>query len=96
MAACALVLLAGPLGAGRPWLLRGLLALLATGAAIVVASAAPLSCAEGLEASCTLKGDSIDVLHSVATAAEIAATVLAFALAAAACATPVVVVLSSA
>lgn len=80
VAAYALVLLAGPLGERRPWVRRGLLALLAAGAAIVVASAAPLSCAEGLEADCNLRYDALDVLHSVATAAEIAATVLAFAL----------------
>ncbi len=79
VAAYALVLLAGPLGERRPWLRRGLLALLAAGATIVVASAAPLSCAEGLEASCTLKGDGLDVVHSVATGGEIVATVLAFA-----------------
>jgi Protein of unknown function (DUF998) len=81
VAGYALVLLAGPLGERRPWLRRGLLALLAAGATIVIASAAPLSCAEGLEASCTLKEDGLDVVHSVATGAEIVATVLAFAFA---------------
>jgi hypothetical protein len=79
VAGFALVLLAGPLGERRPWVRRGLLALLAAGAMILVASAAPLSCAEGLEANCTLKGDGLDVVHSVATGGEIIATVLAFA-----------------
>lgn len=80
IAAYALVLLAGPLGARRPWLRRGLLALLAAGALIVLASAAPLSCAEGLEASCELKQDGLDVVHALATGGEIIATALAFAL----------------
>ena len=80
VAAYALVLLAGPLGAHRPWLRRGLQALLAAGALIVLASAAPLSCAEGLEASCELKEDGLDVVHALATGGEIIATTLAFAL----------------
>jgi len=58
---------------------RGLLALLGSGALTVVASAAPLSCPEGLEPSCSLAYDPLDVIHSIATAGEIAATVLAFA-----------------
>jgi hypothetical protein len=78
--AYALVLLGGPLGARRPWLRRGLWALLATGALIVLASAAPLSCAEGLEANCTLREDGLDVVHALATGGEIIATILAFAL----------------
>ncbi|HEY2717474.1 MAG TPA: DUF998 domain-containing protein, partial [Solirubrobacterales bacterium] len=80
VAAYALVLLAGPLGERRLWVRRGLLALLGAGAAIVIASAAPLSCAEGLEASCSLKEDGLDIVHSIATGAEIVTTVLAFAL----------------
>ena len=79
VATYALVLLAGPLGQRRPWLRRGLLSLVAAGLLIVVASAAPLSCAEGLEANCTLQGDGLDVVHSVATGGEIIATILAFA-----------------
>ncbi|MGD9737576.1 MAG: DUF998 domain-containing protein [Solirubrobacterales bacterium] len=78
--AYALVLLGGPLGERRPWLRRGLWALLAAGAMIVLASAAPLSCAEGLEASCELREDGLDLVHALATGAEILATVLAFAL----------------
>jgi hypothetical protein len=46
----------------------------------LVAAAAPLSCAEGLEASCNLRDDTVDVVHSIATGGEIAATVLAFGL----------------
>ncbi|HVO55251.1 MAG TPA: DUF998 domain-containing protein [Solirubrobacterales bacterium] len=56
----------------------GLWALLASGLFTVLASAAPLSCAEGLEPTCSLAYDPVDVLHSLATAGEIAATVLAF------------------
>jgi hypothetical protein len=78
--AYALVLLSGPLGARRPWLRRGLWALLAAGALIVLASAAPLSCAEGLEADCHLQEDGLDVVHALATGGEIIATILAFAL----------------
>ncbi|HYC81708.1 MAG TPA: DUF998 domain-containing protein [Solirubrobacterales bacterium] len=78
--AYALVLLSGPLGERRPWLRRGLRALLAAGAMIVLASAAPLSCAEGLEANCELQQDGLDVVHALATGGEIIATVLAFAL----------------
>src|SRR5262249_43225887 len=41
VAAYALVLLGGVLGARRPWLRSGLVALLVTGATIILASAAP-------------------------------------------------------
>jgi hypothetical protein len=58
----------------------GVIALLVSAVAIIVAGAAPLSCAEGLEARCNLAEDGVDVVHSIATAAEIGATVLAFAL----------------
>ena len=78
--AYALVLLSGPLGERRPWVRRGLWALLVSGAMIVLASAAPLSCAEGLEANCKLQEDGLDVVHALATGGEIIATVLAFAL----------------
>lgn len=57
---------------------RGLLVGLAAEAMIVVASAAPLSCAESLEANCTLRVDGLDIVHSVATGGELIATVLAF------------------
>jgi hypothetical protein len=59
---------------------RGLVALGAAGLFSVLASAAPLSCAEGIEPGCSLAYDPVDVLHSLATAGEILATVLAFAL----------------
>ena len=78
--AYALVLLSGPLGERRPWVRRGLWALLVSGAMIVLASAAPLSCAEGLEANCKLQEDGLDIVHALATGGEIIATVLAFAL----------------
>ena len=78
--AYALVLLSGPLGERRPWVRRGLWALLVAGAMIVLASAAPLSCAEGLEANCHLREDGLDVVHALATGGEIIATILAFAL----------------
>lgn len=80
VAAYALVLLSGPLGTRRPWLRRGLWALLVAGAMIVLASAAPLSCAEGLEADCHLREDGLDVVHALATGGEIIATILAFTL----------------
>jgi Protein of unknown function (DUF998) len=59
---------------------RGALAFLFAAVATVVAASAPLSCAEGLEAACSLKEDPIDIVHAVATAGEIGATILAFAL----------------
>ena len=62
----------------RGALRRGLLALLATGAFATVAGAAPLSCPEGIEPSCTLAEDPVDILHALATGGEIIATVLAF------------------
>jgi hypothetical protein len=63
-----------------PLLYRGALAFLFAAVSTVVAAAAPLSCAEGLEAACSLKEDPLDLVHSVATAAEIGGTILAFAL----------------
>lgn len=84
LAALALVLYAAELVAvlrGRgPLLRRGAFAFLFAAVATVIAAAAPLSCAEGLEASCSLKEDPLDVIHSVATAGEIGGTILAFVL----------------
>ncbi|HWC08672.1 MAG TPA: DUF998 domain-containing protein, partial [Solirubrobacterales bacterium] len=57
---------------------RGLLALLCAGAFATVAGAAPLSCPEGIEPSCTLAEDPVDVVHALATGGEIIATILAF------------------
>jgi len=48
--------------------------------ATLVAASSPLSCAEGLEAACSLKEDTLDVVHSFATAGEIGGTILAFGL----------------
>ncbi|HEX3240637.1 MAG TPA: DUF998 domain-containing protein [Solirubrobacterales bacterium] len=56
----------------------GLFALLAVGIFATVAGAAPLSCPEGIEPSCTLAEDPADVVHALATGGEIVATVLAF------------------
>jgi hypothetical protein len=63
-----------------PLLRRGALAFLFASLATVLAASAPLSCAEGLEAACSLKEDTLDLVHSVATAGEIGGTVLAFGL----------------
>lgn len=63
-----------------PLLRRGALAFLFAALATVVAASAPLSCAEGLEAACSLKEDTLDIVHSVATAGEIGGTILAFGL----------------
>jgi hypothetical protein len=59
---------------------RGSFAFLFGALATLVAAAAPLSCAEGLEAACTLDEDALDIVHSVATAGEIAGAILAFTL----------------
>jgi hypothetical protein len=72
------LLLVGPLGGRSRTLRLGVNALLATGAMVVVASAAPLDCAEGLEPTCTLAYDPLDVIHVAATTGEIIATILAF------------------
>ncbi len=67
-------------GGRSPLLRRGLLALFAAGILTALASAAPLSCPEGLEPSCSLDYDALDLVHSTVTLAESAATGLAFAL----------------
>jgi hypothetical protein len=72
------LLLRGPLGGRGVWVRRGVVALAVAGAFVVIASAAPLSCAEGLEANCRLADDGIDLVHDLATAGEIIATGLAF------------------
>lgn len=68
------------LGGRGKLLRRGALAFLFAALATVVAAASPLSCAEGLEAACSLKEDPLDIVHSVATAGEIGGTILAFGL----------------
>jgi hypothetical protein len=84
LAALALVLfgveLVATLGAQGTLLRRGALAFLFAAVATVVAASAPLSCAEGLEAACSLKEDPLDVVHSIATAGEIGGAILAFGL----------------
>jgi hypothetical protein len=74
------VVLLANLGEGGTLLRRGAWAFIAAAAFTVVAAAAPLSYAEGLEAACDLRDDTIDVIHSIATAGEIAFTILAFGL----------------
>jgi hypothetical protein len=63
-----------------PLLRWGAIAFVAAAAFTLIAAAAPLSCAEGLEAACDLREDALDIVHSLATAGEIGATVLSFAL----------------
>jgi len=72
--------LVATLGARGKLLRRGALAFLFAAVATVAAAAAPLSCAEGLEAACSLKEDALDIVHSIATAGEIGGTILAFGL----------------
>lgn len=59
---------------------RGALAFLFAALATLVAASAPLSCAEGLEAACSLKEDPLDIVHSLATVGEIGGTILSFGL----------------
>lgn len=78
IAAFALLLLPR-LGVLSPIVRRGILALFATGILAAIGGA-PLSCAEGLEASCSLAYDPFDVIHASANLVEIATTALAFGL----------------
>jgi Protein of unknown function (DUF998) len=78
IAAFALLLLPR-LGALSPTVRRGVLALFATGILAAIGGA-PLSCAEGLEAACSLKYDPFDLIHASANLLEIVATALAFGL----------------
>jgi Protein of unknown function (DUF998) len=84
LAAVALLIYGGVLVATlgrRGSLLRwGAIAFVVAAGFTLVAAAAPLSCAQGLEAACDLRDDALDIVHSVATAGEIGATVLSFAL----------------
>jgi hypothetical protein len=73
----ALLLLRG-MGELSPVLRRGFIALAAEGALTVVGGAAPLSCAESLDPSCSLDYDAVDVVHATAEFAATAAMVLAF------------------
>ncbi len=84
VAAIALLIYGGVLVAvlgRRGSLLRwGAIAFVVAAGFTLIAAAAPLSCAEGLEAACNLRDDALDIVHSIATAGEIGATVLSFAL----------------
>lgn len=71
------LLLLPRLGALSPTVRRGVVALFATGILAAIGGA-PLSCAEGLEASCSLAYDPFDVIHATANIAEIATAALAF------------------
>jgi hypothetical protein len=73
----ALLLLRG-MGELSPLLRRGFIALAVEGTLTVVGGASPLSCAEGLDASCALDYDAGDVVHATAESAATVATVLAF------------------
>jgi hypothetical protein len=84
VAAVALLIYGGvlvaTLGRRGPLLRAGAVAFVVAAGFTLIAAAAPLSCAEGLEAACHLRDDTGNVVHSIATGGEIAATVLAFAL----------------
>lgn len=77
------VLLLRRLGGRSATLRRGLVALAAAGLLTVIGGAAPLDCAEALEAACSLDYDPFDLVHSGANLLEIGATALAFGLVAA-------------
>jgi hypothetical protein len=66
------------LGRLSPLIRYGLWALVAEGLLTVVGGAAPLSCAESLDPSCSLHYDAVDVVHATADIASSVATVLAF------------------
>jgi Protein of unknown function (DUF998) len=74
------VVLLANLGERSALLRRGAVAFIAAALFTLIAAAAPLSCAEGLEAACDLREDALDIVHSVATVGEIGATILAFGL----------------
>jgi len=78
IAAFALLLLPR-LGTLSPTIRRGVLALFATGV-LAALGGVPLSCAEGLEASCSLEYDPFDLIHGAANFLEIVAATLAFGL----------------
>jgi hypothetical protein len=74
------VVLVATLGRRGSLLRWGAIAFVVAAGFTLIAAAAPLSCAEGLEATCDLRDDALDIVHSVATGGEIGATVLSFAL----------------
>ena len=72
------LLLLSRLDERSPTVRLGIWALAAEGALTVIGGAAPLSCAEALDPSCSLHYDAVDVVHATADLASTAATVLAF------------------
>jgi hypothetical protein len=72
------LLLLPRLGRLSPLIRYGLWALVAEGVLTVIGGAAPLSCAESLDPSCSLHYDAVDVIHATADIASTVATVLAF------------------
>jgi uncharacterized protein DUF998 len=66
------------LGRLSPLVRWGLWALVAEGVLTIVGGAAPLSCAESLDPSCSLNYDTVDVVHAAADILSSVATVLAF------------------
>src|SRR5204862_7634903 len=72
------LLLLSRLDERSPTVRLGIWALAAEGALTVIGGAAPLSCAEALDPSCSLHYDAVDVAHATADLASTAATVLAF------------------
>jgi hypothetical protein len=74
------LLLLPRLGERSTMIRAGLVALIAEGVLTVIGAAAPLSCAESLDPSCSLRYDAVDVIHATAELASVAAMVLAFVL----------------
>lgn len=58
----------------------GVIALLVTGAGYVLDGALPLSCAESLGSSCTLRYDVVDILHGTESFVSLSTTTAAFVL----------------
>jgi hypothetical protein len=77
VAAFAMALLPN-LGRLSPLIRYGLWALVAEGVLTVVGGAAPLSCGESLDPSCSLDYDAVDVLHATADILSTVSTVAAF------------------
>jgi hypothetical protein len=72
------LLLLPRVGRLSPLIRYGLWALVAEGVLTVIGGAAPLSCAESLDPSCSLHYDALDVIHASADILSTVATVLAF------------------
>jgi Protein of unknown function (DUF998) len=74
------LLLVPRLGRRSQELRWGVLALVLAGILTAIGGAAPLNCAEALDAHCTVSYDALDVVHTSANVVEIVATAAAFAL----------------